>query len=77
LEVMQGRPYRTLQDADRVASMESIVRELRLTGGYTVRSDHFSVSVIVTINDVTKNANAVLRRSGVNGETSELYFRIE
>jgi general secretion pathway protein K len=39
LEVMQGRPYRTLQDLDRVANFESIAKELRVAGGYAVRSD--------------------------------------
>jgi hypothetical protein len=50
---------------------------MRLTGGYSVRSDHFSVRISATINEVTKDANAVLRRPGTTGETKLLHFHLE
>ncbi|MBA3753748.1 MAG: type II secretion system minor pseudopilin GspK [Nitrospira sp.] len=76
-EVILGRPYRSLQDVDRVASLESIAKELRLTGGYAVRSDHFSIRISATVNEVTKDSLAVVRRSGTTGETRLIHFRVE
>jgi general secretion pathway protein K len=77
LEILQGRPFRALQETDRVASFEPIAKELRLTGAYQVRSDYFSARISATVNEVTKTARAVLRRSGSSGESAVVYFRIE
>lgn len=76
-DVVRARPFRTIQDLDRVQSVESIAKELRTLGVYTVRSDYFSTRVSATINEVTKTARAVIRRTSASGDSSFLYFRLE
>lgn len=76
-EVVRARPFRTIQDLDRVKSMEPIAKELRTLGVYTVRSDFFSARVSATIHEVTKTARAVIHRTGTNGESALLYLRLE
>ena len=77
LNVVQGRPFRTMQEVDRVADFESIAKELRLTGAYAVDSDYFTIRVGATANEVTKHARAVVRRSRSNGDSQVIYFRID
>ena len=77
LQVMQGRPFRTIQDLDRVANMGPIAKELRLLGAYRVWSDHFSVRISTTVNDVTKSAKAIVRRPGTTGKSTLIYFRLD
>lgn len=76
-DIVRARPFRTVQDLDRVKSAESIAKELRTLGVYAVRSDYFSTRVSATINDVTKTARAVIRRTSASGDSSFLYFRLE
>jgi general secretion pathway protein K len=75
--IVQARPFRTIQDADRVSGFEPLAKELRLTSAYQIRSDYFSVRISVRVQDVTKIAKAVLRRFGTEGESEVVYFRIE
>jgi len=76
-EIIQARPFRTIQDADRVSGFEPIAKELRLTSGYQIKTDLFSVRVSVRVQEVTKVAKAVLHRQGAQGDSKVLYFRIE
>ena len=76
-EVAKGRPFLTMQDVDRVAIFEPIAKELRLAGAYAVESDHFSIKISATINEVTKNSLAVVRRSRTRGDSRVIYFRLE
>jgi general secretion pathway protein K len=76
-ELIQARPFLTIQDLDRVKSIESIAKELRTMSVYTVRSDDFSTRVTATINEVTKTARAVIRRTSENGDSDVTYFRLE
>lgn len=75
--LVQARPFRTMQDADRVSGFEPLAKELRLAAAYQVRSDHFSVRISARVQDVTKVAKAVLRRFGSEGESEVIYFRVE
>jgi general secretion pathway protein K len=77
LNVVQGRPFRAMQDVDRVSDFEAIAKELRLTGAYVVESDHFTIRISATANEVTKNARAVVRRSRTNGDTEVIHFQID
>ncbi len=76
LEIVQARPFTTPQDADRVRSFESIAKALRLANVYRVQTDHFSARLTVTMQDVTTTAQAVLRRSAQQGQTTLLSFQI-
>lgn len=75
MEIVQGRPYKTAQDLDRVSSFEAIAKELRLTA-YDVKSDFFSVRMAITVNEVTKSSLAVLQRNDANGDSSVIYLRM-
>ena len=77
LMVAQARPFRTMQDVNRVVEFGAVAKELQLTGAYTVESDYFAIRTSVTANEATKNARAVVRRSRVNGDTQVIYFRME
>jgi len=76
-ELIQARPFFTIQDLDRVKSIEPIAKELRTMSVYTVRSDDFSTHVTATINEVTRTARAVIRRTSENGGSDVPYFRLE
>ncbi len=76
-ELVQGRPFRTIQDIDRVGNMEPIAKELRLLSAYGVRSDHFSARITASVNGMTKEAYAVIRRPMKPGTDSVLYLRVE
>jgi general secretion pathway protein K len=76
-EVIGGRPYRTAQEADRIASFEPLAKELRLIDGYQVKTDHVSARMTITVNSLTRLAYAVFRRSGKDGESEVVYFRME
>lgn len=75
-EIVQGRPYKTPQDLDRVSSVEPIAKELRLSQVYDVKSNVFSVRMAVTVNEVTKSSFAVLRRDDTRGDSVVLYLRV-
>ena len=69
LEIIRGRPYHTLQELDRVGNMTPIAAELRLLSAYGVGSDHFSVHISASVNDISKTAYAVIRRPMKAGGT--------
>ena len=75
-EIIQGRPYKTIQDLDRVGSFEAVGKELRLQTAYDVKSNIFSARITLTINDVVKQAMVTLRRDQNTGSSTVLYFRV-
>ena len=77
LEIMQGRPFWTTQDLDRISSVEPIAKALRLTNAYQVTTDHFGARLTATLTETTKTARAVLYRNPSTGRTTLLYYRVE
>jgi general secretion pathway protein K len=75
--VVQARPFRSIQDLDRVSGLEKIGKELRMTSAYSVRSDHFSTFVTARVGDVGRSVRAVIQRSNATGETALLLLRFE
>ncbi|MBA5865510.1 MAG: hypothetical protein GDA67_02305 [Nitrospira sp. CR1.3] len=75
-EIIQGRPYKTIQELDRVGSFEAVGKELRLQNAYDIKSDIFSARMTLTVNEVIKQAVVVLRRDANTGTGSVLYYRV-
>jgi general secretion pathway protein K len=75
-EIIQGRPYKTIQELDRAGSFETVGKELRLQNVYDVKSDLFQARMTLRINDVTKQAIAVLQRNANTGNSILLYYRV-
>ena len=75
-EVIQSRPFKTIQDLDRVSSFQSIGRELRLQNVYDVKSDMFSARMNLTVNDITKTGTVVIQRNATDGSGTVKYFRV-
>ncbi|HEU4685948.1 MAG TPA: type II secretion system protein GspK, partial [Nitrospira sp.] len=75
-EIIHGRPYRTIQELDRVSSFEALGKELRLQNAYDVKTNIFSAKMTLTINEVVKHALVTLRRDPNTGTSSVLYFRL-
>lgn len=75
-EIVQGRPFKTIQDLDRVSSFEPIAKELRLQNLYDVKSDMFSARMVLTVNDTTKTGTVVIQRNASDGSGSVKYFRV-
>ncbi|UVT14513.1 MAG: type II secretion system minor pseudopilin GspK [Nitrospira sp.] len=73
IEIVQGRPYKTKVELDRVGSFQEIGRALR--NDYDVRSDYFSARLALTINETTKTSLAILRRDASKGESTVEYLR--
>ncbi len=74
LEIVQGRPYKTKVELDRVGSFQEIGRTLR--SDYDIKSDYFSARLAITINETTKTSLAILKRDASKGESSVEYLRI-
>lgn len=74
MEIVQGRPYKTKVELDRVGSFQEIGRTLR--SDYDVKSDYFSARLAVTINETTRTALAILKRDASKGESTVEYLRI-
>lgn len=74
-EIVQGRPYKTPQDLDKVNSFEPIAKELRVTNAYDVKTNYFSARMTITVNEVTKSSFAVLRRDDAKGDSAVIYLR--
>jgi general secretion pathway protein K len=74
MEIVQGRPYKTKVDLDRIGSFQEIGRRIR--NDYDIRSDYFSVRLDVTVNETTKSALAVLHRDANKGESAVEYLRV-
>ncbi len=75
-DIIQARPFKTIQDLDRVSSFEAVGKELRLQNLYDIKSDLFLARMIVSVNEVTRNATVVLRREASTGTSSVLYYRV-
>ncbi|MGQ0812507.1 MAG: type II secretion system minor pseudopilin GspK [Nitrospiraceae bacterium] len=75
-EIVQARPYRTMQDVDQVGSFSDIAKELRVTQTYDVKTNFFFARMTITVNDVSKTAHVVLRRDDVSGDSTVQYFRV-
>ena len=75
-DIVQGRPFKTIQELDRVSSFEAIGKELRLQNLYDIKSDLFSTRMIVGVNEVTRNATVVLQRDQNTGRGAVLYYRV-
>lgn len=74
-EIIQSRPFKTLQDLDRVGSFAEIGKELRLLSVYDVKSNMFSARLSLTINETTKSGAVVLQRDEATGNSTVRYFR--
>lgn len=74
MEIVQGRPYKTKVELDRVGSFQEIGRTLR--NDYDIKSDYFSARLGITINETTKSSFAVLKRDASKGDSTVEYLRI-
>lgn len=74
MEVVQGRPYRTKIDLDRIGSFNEI--RSSLLGDIDVRSSYFSARMTITVNETSKSAVAVLQREPNRGDSSVMYLRL-
>jgi general secretion pathway protein K len=76
-EIVQGRPYKTKVDLDRIGSFQQIGAKLRSSpDGYDVKSEYFSAKLTITVNESTKSALAVLRRDPSKGDSTVQYLRV-
>jgi general secretion pathway protein K len=74
MEIVQGRPFKTKVELDRIGSFQEIGARLRTD--YDVKSDYFSARLAITVNETTKTTLAVLRRDANRGDSSVVYMRI-
>lgn len=72
-----ARPFKSLDDVDRVSGMQQIAKELRASQAYSVRSDYFSVRVTATVNQTVRTARAVLYRPEKSLRVDLVSLRIE
>lgn len=75
-EIIQGRPYKTMQDLDRVSGFEPIAKELRLTQAYDIKSQFFSIRGTVRVNEAVKSVLGVVKRDEAKGDTTLLFVQI-
>ena len=75
-DIVQARPFKTIQDLDRVSSFEAVGKELRLQNLYDIKSDLFLARLVVSVNEVTRNGTVVLQRNASTGTSSVLYYRV-
>ncbi|MDX2252725.1 MAG: type II secretion system minor pseudopilin GspK [Nitrospira sp.] len=73
-EIVQGRPYKTKVDLDRISNFKDIGQRLR--ADYDVKSEFFSARLAITVNESTKTALALLRRDADKGESTVQYLRV-
>jgi general secretion pathway protein K len=73
-EIVQGRPYKTKVDLDRISSFKDIGARLRTD--YDVKSELFSARLAITVNESNKAALAVLRRDADKGDSTVDYLRM-
>jgi general secretion pathway protein K len=74
MEIVQGRPYKTKVELDRISSFQEIGRTLR--NSYDIKSDYFSARLTITVNETTKSSLVVLKRDAGKGESTVEYLRI-
>ena len=75
-DIVQGRPFKTIQELDRVSSFEDIGKELRQQNLYDVKSDLFLARMLVRLNEVARNAVVVLQRDPNTGTSTVKYYRV-
>ena len=75
-DIVQARPFKTIQDLDRVSSFEAVGKELRIQNLYDIKSDLFLARLMVSVNEVTRNGTVVLRRDASTGTSAVLYYRV-
>jgi general secretion pathway protein K len=75
-DIIQARPFKTIQDLDRVSSFEAVGKELRIQNLYDIKSDLFLARMIVSVNEVTRNGTVVLQRNASTGTSAVLYYRV-
>ncbi|MBH0193607.1 MAG: type II secretion system minor pseudopilin GspK [Nitrospira sp.] len=73
-EIVQGRPYKTKVDLDRISNFKDIGQRLRTD--YDVKSEFFSARLAITVNESTKTALALLRRDADKGDSTVQYLRV-
>ncbi len=77
MEIVQGRPYKTKEELNRIGSFVDIGAKLRASGSvYDVKSDYFSARLTITVNESVKNAFAVLHREPNKGRCTVKYLRV-
>jgi general secretion pathway protein K len=74
-EIIQNRPFKTVQDLDRVGSFAEIAKELRLLSVYDVKSNIFSARMSLTVSETNKSGTVVLQRDEATGSSTVQYFR--
>ena len=75
-DIIQARPFKTIQDLDRVSSFEAVGKELRIQNLYDIKSDLFLARMVVRVNEVTRNGTVVLQRNASTGTSAVLYYRV-
>jgi general secretion pathway protein K len=75
-DIALARPFKTIQELDRVSSFADIGKELRAQNLYDVKSDLFLARMMVRVNEVTRSATAVLQRDQNTGASTVLYYRV-
>jgi len=75
-DIVQARPFKTIQELDRVSSFEDIGKELRPQNLYDVKSDLFLARMTVRVNEVIRNAIVVLQRDPNTGMGTVKYYRV-
>lgn len=75
-DIIQSRPYKTIQELDRVSSFEDIGKVLRTQNLYDVQSNLFLARLTVKVNEVTRNAVVVLQRDPSTGTSTVQYYRV-
>ena len=75
-DIIQSRPYKTIQELDRVSSFEDIGKVLRTQNLYDVQSNLFLARMTVKVNEVTRNAVVVLQRDTGTGMSTVQYYRV-
>jgi general secretion pathway protein K len=76
-EIVQGRPFKTKEDLNRIGSFVDIGAKLRASGTiYDVKTEYFSATLSITVNESTKTAFTVLHRDANKGDSTVKYLRI-
>lgn len=74
MEIVQGRPYKTKNDLERIGSFQEM--RSQLINDYDVKSDFFSARLTITVNETTKSAFAILKRDSNKGDSTVEYMKM-
>ena len=74
MEIVQGRPFKTKTELDRISSFQEIGQKLR--SDYDIKSDYFSAQLTITVNETTKSSLVILKRDASKGDSTVEYLRI-